>query len=290
MPRALASSPSIRGIVLTLLAVLCFSSHDAMAKYLADLYPILLLTWFRYLSHTVLLGSLLLPRHGLAALRSKRPGLQLCRALALLGISLLFVTGLRYVPLAEATAVIFLAPLLVTLLSAIFLREQVRPVQWLAVFLGFVGVLVIVRPSAELFEPAILLPLGAAFCFALYQILTRLSAPHDSAATSNLLAGLINLSLVSVLLPLFWQTPEWEHLPALLSLGVMGMCGHQLLTLAFRHATPALLAPFSYGQLLIAGLFGWLFFDQLPDAVALLGMALVIVAGLAVAYRRGAAQ
>ena len=85
---------------------------------------------------------------------------------------------------------------------------------------------------------------------------------HDSAATSNLLAGLINLSLVSMLLPLFWQAPEWEHLPALLSLGVMGMCGHQLLTLAFRHATPALLAPFSYGQLVIAGLFGWLFYGD----------------------------
>lgn len=274
----------MRGVVLMLLAVLCFSSHDAVAKYLADFYPVLVLTWFRYLSHTLLMSAVLLPRHGLGVLRSSRPGLQLGRALALLGVSLLFVTGLRYVPLAEATAVIFLAPLLVTLLSATLLRERVSPAQWLAVVLGFVGVLVIVRPAGALFNPAIALPLGAALCFALYQILTRISAAHDSAATSNFLAGSINLLLVSLLLPFFWQSPQWSHVLPLLSLGLLGMCGHQLLTQAFRHASPALLAPFSYGQLVVAGLFGWLFFDQLPDAMALLGMALVIAAGLGIAY------
>lgn len=284
MPIALVTNPVLRGMLLMLLAILCFSSHDAVAKYLADLYPILLLTWFRYLSHAVLMGAVLLPKHGLSILHSQRPWLQLARALTLLGVSLLFVTGLRYVSLAEATAVIFLAPLLVTLLSATLLRERVSPAQWLAVVLGFVGVLVIVRPTAALFDPAILLPLGAAFCFALYQIFTRISAAHDSAATSNFLAGAINLVLVSLLLPFFWQSPQWGHVLTLLSLGVMGMCGHQFLTQAFRHASPALLAPFTYAQLLVAGLFGWLFFDQLPDAVALLGMALIMLAGLGIAY------
>lgn len=283
MPTPLAASPSMRGMLLMLLAILCFSSHDAVAKYLADFYPVLLLTWFRYLSHTLLMGAVLLPKHGLRILHSQRPWLQLARALALLGVSLLFVTGLRYVSLAEATAVIFLAPLLVTLLSASLLRESVSPAQWLAVVLGFVGVLVIVRPTAALFDPAIALPLGAALCFALYQILTRISAAHDSAATSNFLAGAINCLIVSLLIPFFWQTPQWQHLFGLLSLGVIGMCGHQLLTQAFRHASPALLAPFSYVQLLFAGLFGWLFFDQLPDAVALLGMALIMLAGLGIA-------
>ncbi|MDP3813938.1 DMT family transporter [Pseudomonas sp.] len=284
MPIVLVTNPTLRGIVLTLLSVACFASHDAVAKYLAGLYPILLLTWFRYLSHTVLMGAVLLPKHGLSILHSQRPWLQLARALALLGVSLLFVTGLRYVPLAEATAVIFLAPLLVTLLSATLLREAVSLAQWLAVGLGFIGVLVIVRPGGALFTPDILWPLGAALCFALYQVLTRLSAPHDSAATSNFLAGAINLLLVSLLIPFFWQTPHWQHLFGLLSLGVIGMCGHQLLIQAFRHASPALLAPFSYGQLLFAGLLGWLIFGQVPDTRALIGMALVMLAGLGIAY------
>lgn len=283
MPIALVTNPRLRGILLTLLSVACFASHDAVAKYLAGLYPILLLTWFRYLSHTVLMGAVLLPKHGLRILHSQRPWLQLARALALLGVSLLFVTGLRYVPLAEATAVIFLAPLLVTLLSATLLRESVSLAQWLAVGLGFIGVLVIVRPGGALFTPAILWPLGAALCFALYQILTRISAAHDSAATSNFLAGAINCLIVSLLIPFFWQTPHWQHLFGLLSLGVIGMCGHQLLTQAFRHASPALLAPFSYGQLLFAGLLGWLIFGQVPDARALIGMALVMAAGLGIA-------
>ncbi|KFX67668.1 membrane protein [Pseudomonas taeanensis MS-3] len=287
MPSALVSNPMLRGILLTLVSVACFASHDAVAKYLAGLYPILLLTWFRYLSHTLLMGAVLLPKHGLSILRSQRPWLQLTRALALLGVSLLFVTGLRYVPLAEATAVIFLAPLLVTLLSATLLRERINLAQWLAVVLGFIGVLVIVRPAGAMFTPAILWPLGAALCFALYQILTRISAAHDSAATSNFLAGAINCLIVSLLIPFFWQTPQWQHLLGLLSLGVIGMCGHQLLILAFRQASPAILAPFSYGQLLFAGLFGWLVFDQVPDARALLGMALIMLAGLGIAYTQG---
>lgn len=278
-----AHAQPLRGILLILLAVVLFSSHDALAKYLVGLYPVVLLAWFRYLAHTLLLAAALLPRQGLQVLRSRRPGLQLVRALCLLGISLLFVSGLRYVPLAEATAVIFLAPLLVTALSVLFLGEQVNRAQWLAVIAGFIGVLIIVRPGGALFTPAILWPMAAALCFACYQLLTRKVNQYDSPATSNFLAGVINTTLVTVLLPFFWVTPLWPHVLMLLALGVIGMLAHQLLTHAFRYAAPAMLAPFSYGQIVFAGLFSWLLFGHFPDPTAMLGMALIVAGGLSIA-------
>lgn len=283
-----ASSPSLgvpdrplRGILLMLLAVTLFTSHDAIAKYLVALYPVVVLAWFRYLSHTLLMAAIFLPRQGLRVLRSERPVLQFLRALCLLGVSLLFVNGLRYVPLAEATAVIFLAPLLVTALSVPLLGERVGRGQWLAVSAGFVGVLIIVRPGSALFTPAILWPMSAALCFAFYQLLTRKVSECDSPTTSNFLAGVINTLLVSLLLPFFWVTPQGSHLLSMLALGVIGMLAHLLLTHAFRYAAPATLAPFSYGQIVFAALLGWLLFGHFPEPGAVLGMALIVLAGLA---------
>ena len=225
------------------------------------------------------------PRSGFSAVvRTKRPGLQLLRALCLIGTSLLFTTGLRYIPLAEATAVNFLAPLLVTALSVPFLGERVSRAQWLAVLAGFVGVLIVVRPGGALFTPAILLPLGSALCFGFYQLLTRKLSGVDSPTTSNFLTGILNSLIMSALLPFFWSTPTLVHGLFMIGLGTCGMLGHMLLTQAFRHAAPAMLAPFSYGQILFAGLFGYLIFDHTPDQYALVGIAVICLSGLAVAW------
>lgn len=149
------STPSLRreeplkGILLICVAIFLFSSHDAISKYLSAFYPIIMVVWVRYLVHTLLLAGYLLPQQGLRVLRAKRPGLQVARALCLIGVSLLFTTGLRYIPLAEATSVIFLAPLLVTALSVPLLKERVTRGQWVAVLLGLGGVLLIVRPGAR---------------------------------------------------------------------------------------------------------------------------------------------
>ena len=129
--------------------------------------------WLRYFVQTIAMIVLFFPKMRWAILRTQRPLLQLLRAMSLLSISLLFISGLRYIPLAEATAVIFLAPLIVTVLSALVLHEYVSKGQWAAVMVGFLGVLFIVRPGGALFTPAILLPVGASFCFAIYQLITR---------------------------------------------------------------------------------------------------------------------
>ncbi len=268
-----------------LVATFMFASHDAMSKYLSGFYPIILIVWARYLVHTLLMAGIFLPQSGLRVLRTRRPLLQVLRALCLLGVSLLFTTGLMFMPLAEATSVIFLAPLLVTALSGPLLGERVSIGQWVAVSVGFMGVLIIVHPGGDLFTPAVLLPLSAALCFSLYQLLTRRLSTVDSATTSNFLAGLVNTLVMSALVPFFWYVPSFQHGLMMLALGGLGMGAHLLLTHAFRHAAPALLAPFGYVQIVFAGLLGLLIFGHTPDLTTLAGILVICLSGLAAAWQ-----
>ncbi|UYP31165.1 DMT family transporter [Pseudomonas sp. Z8(2022)] len=284
LPLSGANRP-LTGIGLMLVATFMFASHDAMSKYLSGFYPIILIVWARYLIHTLLMAGIFLPQSGLRVLRTKSPGLQILRALCLLGVSLLFTAGLMFIPLAEATSVIFLAPLLVTALSVPLLGERVSPGQWAAVIVGFVGVLIIVHPGGSLFTPAVLLPLSAALCFSFYQILTRRLSEVDSATTSNFVAGLVNTLVMSVLVPFFWQLPSFSHGLMMLALGGCGMAAHLLLTHAFRHAAPALLAPFGYVQIVFAGMLGLLIFAHTPDLMTLSGILIICLSGLAAAWQ-----
>ncbi|MCP8466380.1 DMT family transporter [Pseudomonas sp. ZM23] len=282
-PLSGASQP-LKGILLIVLATFLFSSHDALSKYLAGIYPIVMVVWARYVVHTLLMAGIFLPRAGFAVLRTRHPLLQVLRALCLLGTSFFFTTGLQYIPLAEATSVNFLSPLLVTALSVPLLGERVSRGQWAAVIVGFIGVLVIVHPGGALFTPAVLLPFCSALCFSFYQLLTRKLSQIDSPTTSNFFAGLFNTLLVSALVPFFWQWPSLKHALMMLALGTCGMTAHLFLTQAFRHAAPALLAPFSYCQIVFAGLLGLVFFGHSPEASALLGIAVICGSGLAAAW------
>ncbi|MCS3470030.1 drug/metabolite transporter (DMT)-like permease [Pseudomonas sp. JUb42] len=276
----------LKGIALLVLATFLFSSHDTLSKYLSGFYPIFMVVWVRYVVHTVLMACIFMPSAGLRVLRTKRPGLQALRAGCLLGTSLFFTTGLMYIPMAEATAINFLAPLLITALSVPLLGETVTRKQWAAVLVGFSGVLIIVHPGGELFTPASLLPLCSALCFAFYQLLTRMLSTYDSPTTSNFFAGLFNSLVMSALVPFFWQTPQLKHLPFMLALGTFGMVAHLLLTQAFRFAAPAMLAPFSYCQIVFAGLLGYIVFDHAPSLLAQLGITVICLSGLAAAWQQ----
>ncbi|POA90335.1 Threonine/homoserine efflux transporter RhtA [Pseudomonas sp. NFPP10] len=275
-----------KGIVLIVLATFLFASHDALSKYLSGFFPVIMVVWARYLIHTLLMAGIFLPQSGLRVLRSKRPLLQLLRALCLLSTSLLFTSALLFIPLAEATAVNFLAPVLVTALSVPLLGEQVTRGQWLAVICGFVGVLIIVHPGGELFTPAVLLPFCSALFFCFYQLLTRKLAEHDSPTTSNFFAGLCNTLVMTALVPFFWQTPGFLHGLLMLALGACGMSAHLFLTQAFRHAAPALLAPFGYCQIVFAGLLGWLLFGHAPSLITQVGIIVICLSGLAAAWQQ----
>ncbi|MBB3104629.1 DMT family transporter [Azomonas macrocytogenes] len=276
----------LMGILLIILATFLFSSHDALSKYLSSIYPIIMVVWVRYVVHSLLMACFFLPKSGLRLLRTKRPGMQVLRAFCLLGTSLFFTSGLRYIPLAEATAVNFLAPLFVTALSVPFLGEPVSRGQWLAVLVGFVGVMIVVHPGGALFTPAILFPLGSALCFSFYQLLTRKLSAHDGPATSNFLSGLCATAVMSILVPFYWVTPSYEYLVPMLALGFCGMFAHLLLTQAFRHAAPALLAPFTYCQIVFAGLLGAVIFAHVPDFVSLFGILVICLSGFAAAWQQ----
>ncbi|MBD9565300.1 DMT family transporter [Pseudomonas sp. PDM09] len=275
-----------KGILLVVVATFLFSSHDALSKYLCGFYPVAMVVWARYVIHTLLMAGIFLPQSGLRVLRTKRPLLQLMRALCLLGTSLLFTGALLFIPLAEATAVNFLAPVLVTALSVPLLGEQVTRGQWLAVICGFIGVLIIVHPGGELFTPAVLLPFCSALFFCFYQLLTRKLSEIDSPTTSNFFAGLCNTLVMSALVPFFWQVPSVGHGFLMVALGACGMTAHLLLTQAFRHAAPALLAPFGYCQIVFAGLLGWWLFSHTPTLTTVIGIVVICCSGLAAAWQQ----
>ena len=280
-----AARPGL-GILLILAAGLLLASHDALSKSLTALYPVLMVVWARYMAQTLLMGALFAPRLGLALVRTRRPWLQLARGMSLVAISLLFFTALRYIPLGEATAVIFLAPLVVIVLSATVLKERISRGLWLSVGCGLLGVLIIVRPGGALFTPAILLPLGAALCFGLYQLLTRRLSATDHPATSNFLTSLLGAVIMSLLVPWFWQLPSLQDGLLMFALGGLAMTGHMLLTHAYRFASAATLAPFTYGQIVLASVLGLIFFDHAPDVGALLGMLVIIASGVALAWNQ----
>ncbi|MEI2415339.1 DMT family transporter [Orrella sp. JC864] len=281
MPRLPIPHSPAAAILTLIVATLCLASHDTLAKYLAQGYPVPLLIWARYLVHLCAMSAIVAPRMGAAALRSSALGLHFLRAVCLVGIAYCFMNGLRYVPLAESTAMVFLAPLFVLVISRLFYREQVRPVQWLAVAAGLAGVLLIVRPGGALWTPAILLPGSCGVFFAVYQLLTRATGAVDGAAKSNFLVGLFGTALASVMLPFFWQTPDAAGWAWMIALGLLGMMGHMLLASAFKQASPVLLAPFGYFQIVFAVLLGYLVYDQHPDAWALLGMGMIALGGMA---------
>jgi len=278
-------SRPLMGILLTCAAVLLFASLDSVSKYLTGFHSVLMILWVRYLSQTLLLTAWQLPRLGWRVPKVNCPGLQLLRGLSLLSISLLFLSALSHLPIGEATAVHFISPLLVILLAIPMLGERTSLGHWLVVGIGFIGVLIIVRPGGGLLTPAMLLPLGSATCFAFYQLLTRRIGTRDSAATTNLLTGLIGAIGMTLLLPFFWQgLPPLPQLLAMASLGVIAVGGHMLLTIAFQYSSPVLLAPFSYLQILFAVLYGFLLFDHAPDSGALLGMGVIALSGLGSAW------
>lgn len=269
-----------------MLAGALLASQDGVARYLSMTYPLVLVIWARYLAQSGLMLLLFAPRMGRTILRTARPRLQLLRGLSLVAVSLLFIGGLRYIPQAEATAVIFLAPLMLTLVSAL-LGERISRGQWTSLACSLLGVLVILRPGSALFTPAVLLPFVAAICYAAYQLITRKLAHTDHPVTSNFLSSLVGTLMLSLLVPFFWETPTMNMALCMLGLGALAMVAHLLLTQALRHASAASLAPFTYLNIAFAGLVGWLLFDQVPDAGALLGMAIIIAsgAGLALAGR-----
>src|SRR5258706_9096211 len=275
---------NLRGILFISLAVLCFAVLDTLSKYLAQFYPVPLLLWGRYLVHVIILAAIFGPKIGFGLVRTGQPVFQILRAVFLLAAGLLMITGFRYLPLAEATAIAFAAPLIVSALSGPLLGEVAKRRDWVAVAIGFAGVLIIVRPGGTLLTFAALLPLGTAVCNAMYQVMTRKFRGSESPITTNFITGVVGTVLTSLTLPFVWQMPALIHIPLMIAMGIFGVTRHFLLIKAFSRAAPAVLSPFTYGQLLWAALLGFVAFGALPDHGSILGMLVIAASGLFVTY------
>ena len=281
----------LRGAVFQLLALLLFVAMDTSIKWMTGGFAPAQVIWARFLFSFLAVTLFFRLWTGRLPWRSRAPGLQALRSLILLGCSLLFATALSRIPLADATAVGFASPLLTIALAALVLKERVGPRRWLGVAIGFAGVLVALRPPFLTgFVPdwGYLLPLGTAFGFAWYQILTRRLAALDDARVTIFHTGLAGSLVASLLMPAVFVPPTAAQWALLAAIGAVGAIGHGFLVLAYARAPASLLAPLSYSQLVWATLAGVLVFGERPDGWTLLG-ALVIAGGgiLAALPQRG---
>jgi drug/metabolite transporter (DMT)-like permease len=278
------------GIGIISVTFACFGVLDATAKWLVRSLPVIEVVWLRFVGHVLFTGLLLGPRHGRTLLRTRHPWLQLLRAAMLFAMTALNFWALQYLQLAETGAVQFAVPILIALFSAWLLGERLDAGRWAAVVVGFVGVLLIMRPGTGGFHPAILLAFCNAVLYALFNLLTRRLAAVDSAEATQFLSALAAAALLTPFGIAVWRTPasstEWGLIGLL---GVAGGLGHWLLAVAHRFAPASVLGPFLYQQILWMTLFGWLVFGDVPGVPVVAGTAVVIASGLyLLARERGA--
>jgi len=278
-----------RAILLFLLAGLCLSSLDATAKYLVRDHALFLVVWARYAGQMLVVTPFAWQRAGSGFWRTQRPGMQLLRSALLMVATICFFAGLRYLPLAEASAIIFLAPIFVVVLSGPLLGEHPSRARWIAVVTGFVGILILVRPGSSIFHPAALLLVVAAVCNALFFVMTR-KLVEENAYTTLFYSALVGTVGLSLALP--WETGEstagWREALMLLLLGLLAGVGHWLVISAYSMAPASFLTPLAYLQIIWATSYGYLVFGQLPDRWSGLGMAVVVASGLWLALQERA--
>jgi drug/metabolite transporter (DMT)-like permease len=274
-----------RGVPLILAAISLFSVSDALAKHLGQMLPPVEVAWLRYATF-FLLTLVPILRGGFGVVRSRAPGLQVLRGLALVGSALCFIAALRTLPLAEATAINFVSPIFITALSIPILGEVVGIRRWAAVAVGLAGVLLVVRPfGGGGFGAEVLLPVLTAASWALAVVVTRKMAGADRSRTTLFWSAAVGFALLSALLPFDFVVPTASQLGLGLLLGLISSAGQGLIVLAYRHAAASVLAPFAYGQLLSSTLIGFLAFGAAPDAWTLAGAAVIVGSGIYTAHR-----
>jgi len=269
------------GIGLISVTFLCFALLDCGAKWLVQSLPVLQVVWLRFLFHAVFSTALLAPKFGSGLLRTRRPKLQILRAAFLPVMTGLNFWALQYLQLAETGAIQFSVPIIIALFAAPLLGERMDRARWAAIGVGFFGVLIIVRPGTQAFHPALLLASANAVLYALFNLLTRQLAAHDSPEATQFFSSLGATLAITPFALAAWQAPPGALQWLILCLiGIAGGLGHYFLALAHRYAPASVLGPFLYQQILWMVLFGYLVFGDVPDAAVLAGGAIVIGSGL----------
>lgn len=277
-------SPSVQGILLMLTTVFMFTVMDAVAKGLAHRYDTLQVVWARYTSQTIVAVLILAPRLK-TVIKTEYLGLQLIRSGFLFAATMCFFFGIVLVGLAQASAIMSINPMLITIGAFLILSEPFGLRRAMGVGFGLAGALIIIRPGSEVFTLAALLPVGAACCYAGYALSTRFLGRGESIWTSFLYTAVIGTVIASLMVPWFWTTPNLADCGPMLLLGIIGGTGQLSLIKALSVAEAGTIAPFAYAGPLFATLWGVLFFGESPDIWVGVGTLVIISAGIYVWHR-----
>ncbi|MBO9575163.1 MAG: DMT family transporter [Sphingobium sp.] len=277
----------IRAALLFNFGLMLFACLDTINKHLTASVDVPVIVAARYIGNLVLMLAIVGPVRGRELVRAERKGLVWIRGACLAASSLFIVLSLKRIPVAETTAISFLAPIVVVVAAGPLLGEKVGARGWVAVFMGFTGVLLIARPGSGLEPVGVLCALCSVIAATTYQLLSRYLASTETTLAMLFYSALAGSIAFGGVLPWFWpdHAPTLREGIALCCIGGLGGLGHFLFTAAFRNAPASLLAPMSYLQLIWALLFGWIGFGHIPDAVGMLGIAIVGASGVLAALR-----
>ena len=284
----------VAGIGIMILTTAAFAASDSTVKVIGATVPLLVLLWVRYLFQMIVLGTWMVRLGDFSVFRTGSAKLQILRALLLLTNSACTFAGLRHLPLPVTTSLAMLAPLISTMLAATLLKDDVPRSKWAMVVLGFIGMLLVVRPGGSAFSWTVIFPIAAATTFACFQVVSSHLSRTEDAVTTNFLTALV---ATIVLCMLVWMD-QAETLPALgrVSFGswvlvalmaTMATLGQSLMLQALRRTPLSVLTPFGYAQLAFAAFFSWAVFGQVPDKWMAIGMAVIAASGIGTVLLHG---
>lgn len=275
----------VNGILLLVGAMMLVPMMDGLAKALSADYATTQVVWARYFFHLAFLLPVVLWRYGRRALLPKRPVAQILRGGLLLGSTVLFFAAIRTLPLADALALVFVYPFIVTALSPLLLGESVGIRRWSAVLVGFVGALIVIRPGLGVFQWSALLALGAGSVYALYVMATRKLAGSSPPLVTLAYTALLGAVVMSAVVVADWAPPSPRDWTLMALMGLIAAAGHFLLIKAYELAPASLLSPYGYSEMVMAVIVGLVVFGDFPDAGTWLGVAVIVGSGIYIAVR-----
>ncbi|MGE3872823.1 MAG: DMT family transporter [Parvibaculaceae bacterium] len=286
MPPSPHHNAPLTGIALMLAAMGILPLLDVAAKFLGQQHmPVLQSVWARMFFGMILILPFTLKGRPLRALVPDMPVTHGVRAFLIISSTAFFFLSLGYLPIADTLAIYFVQPLIVTLLAPLVLKEHVGLRRWIAVFIGFIGTLIIIRPGFQTMNPGVLLALLAGTASALYMLITRKISRTADPIVTTFYTNAMGAIMTSAAVGFVWVMPTVEQWGLLLTIAVVALIGHYLVIAAYRFSEASLLAPLSYAEMVMAVACGWWFFGDFPDRWTFLGVGILIACAIYISYR-----